>query len=469
VMGSADCTTVCQIQDQINNTVNAINGESYQPYAIQDYHLSYNGQPLQLPETPYPGFETAENQQKETFDQQYGAYAIIFTANNFGGGQQNPKTPLDPDLPGCIQTPFERGNLEARGTCGNELTYESEGVFWNKILRCQVQVRMIDVYYAPHQPYFLIGFKTWATNAGVKSGRNFLFLSDSDAPICIQTDCYNLHFCREQTDCWDNSITGERMFCASACLSLDCPQVGSFKYIGDPDLDDDTIHGFGICQGCMDCVYNDQVYVRTKEAKDTCTNVCQIPGASGFGMCPSCPSFNVAAVAASKGKNATSEDARDVNFNYIKCSEKSDCPTTNGKMFCASACFTAISSTASYYGISEQCYAGLGSGGGFCQPCDPQCIQEQSIFEPNKKCADVCDMDCPSCLPDEQCATDSLGAAGYDRETFLVPVPDESKIPPAHAPDPNKILATTKCKFDAGPYPEAGCEQCYNGCERVSC
>ena len=65
--------------------------------------------------------------------------------------------------------------------------------------------------------------------------------------------------------------------------------------------------------------------------------------------------------------------------------------------------------------------------------------------------------------------TELLIIIRYDRETFLVPVPDESKIPPAHAPDPNKILATTKCKFDAGPYPEAGCEQCYNGCERVSC
>jgi hypothetical protein len=313
-------------------------------------------------------------------------------------------------------------------------------------------------------------------------GRNVLFTSDSTTPICRPTDCEVRKACRRGSDCpavistqnAGGANIGIPRFCARRCVSGDCPIIGttSTRFLGFPDINPDpvdTVAGYGICQDCWDCVYDDEVYPEhgVDPSQLTCNIVCATltPDLQGiddyYGICPGCNSvlqlmraYNNS-FASGNGLtlpadfNAKPRNRRD---EYRRCTTDAQCNSAtnldeNGQppsstMWCAISCDSAISTLASKPGMAEYCnedetvypggmsalnaYIAADTRGkrevdlyGYCQPCSGSCSPER-IFEnfdnqyavPNalelRTCVEACNDACPRCLMDKMCATEAF-------------------------------------------------------------
>jgi len=299
-------------------------------------------------------------------------------------------------------------------------------------------------------------------------GRNVLFTSDSTNPICKPVDCENRKACRKHTDC---PSIGERTsnayiprFCAKRCVSGDCPIIGDYEttFLGFPDDPTATppSHGYGICQDCWDCVYDDEVYQEegTSLEENSCNRVCasftptsiQTPtGGNYYGICPGCNNVNDLMDEFRAGRSIANFDPKPRNFNegYKMCTEDAQCGNDDDgtPMFCAIECDTAKSTLAAKPGIGQYCNdkdtvfpggmaalqahkaanAGRGKADrflyGYCQPCTGSCSPER-LFENfdqdfsmglfgMKSCLQVCGTVCPRCFMDQLCVTNDYSTA----------------------------------------------------------
>ena len=67
-------------------------------------------------------------------------------------------------------------------------------------------------------------------------------------------------------------------------------------------------------------------------------------------------------------------------------------------LFCADKCLSASPDFTATYGIAYGC-SETGSGQGYCQKCDPQCVSDATVLPLGKACedVDVCGSKCPAC------------------------------------------------------------------------
>ena len=134
---------------------------------------------------------------------------------------------------------------------------------------CESAKRAVDVFYTLSQGYIRATLAAGYTgNDEVSQGRNVFFGGSSQAEVCVEAD-ESATLCRYQSDC-----TGG-YFCAESCISGLCglPPLWE-QYLGKPYAEG----GYGVCQGCSDCVHDDEIYdAETDQAASelTCTRTCQ--------------------------------------------------------------------------------------------------------------------------------------------------------------------------------------------------
>lgn len=232
---------------------------------------------------------------------------------------------------------------------------------------CNAVLRAVDVFYTLRFGYVRAILQAGYTGDGSNpQGRNLLFSGDSAAQPCVSYD-ENATLCLYQEDCVDG------YFCATNCINGRCllppgwrMQLGAIYSSG----------GYGVCQSCSDCVYDNEVYSDPTQVYGTatCNDAC-----AGYNPPTSDPGFTVAA--------------------FHKCSTSDDCEGTvdGSKLFCADSCLSASSETTATYGMANGC-SETGSGPGYCQKCDPQCVNDVNILPTGSVCEDICDNECPACF-----------------------------------------------------------------------
>jgi len=381
-----------------------------------------------------------------------GNWELRLRANSQGGSENNVRSVIDPD---SVVAPY--------GTDDNLIYDPITGEVWGVYKglaenpgRCQIATRMVDVVYAINSATssgVQLKFKMSscvALNAAERAtspptrnscpgypdgggyaeyGRNVLFTSDSISPLCVPSECEARQACRFHSDCPSND--GNPRFCARSCISGDCPKVGenTAQFMGRPD--EHGVSGFGVCQDCWDCVYDDEIYpVQGLSAgENKCARICAVisqaeaGGFAPYGLCPSCnqvATLMTAYVDGSISSNSYIPVADSVNMAYRRCATSADCG--DPALYCSVQCETGVSSLAPKPGLSEQCNAFSGTarsagGWGFCQPCVTGCssflsirdnYDDDGILIPSSlggitSCPGVCGLVCPRCFQDQLC------------------------------------------------------------------
>jgi len=426
-----------------------------------------------------------------------GTWNITFRANSQGGSENNPRLANDPDLAGLITNvvtgePITSGPLNPPN-----------------VGRCQVTVRTVDVVYAlasqasagvtlgfrmstcepltsAQQNLFLRpvdcpGYPAGWFRDGIlgtsQFGRNVLFSSDSVSPVCVPIDCDIRAPCRSHSECPFDPGSLVRRFCASSCIDGLCPLPAGWETkIGrksGPPID-----GYGVCQDCTYCVFNDDVYADAGTASQpNCTSACAYdPNDSQLylaGLCPGCNTMSGLVDAYVDGTVSTTYVPAPFNLNpaYKQCATTADC---DAGLYCATLCASAISSLAFYPGLAEYCDSTTGTGAGFCQPCATGCQSDLLIrdnFNPNGSvitplpttCNAICGSTCPRCQLDTWC--NSTNPNAFDAREFFLADPLWNYMMVANRTNASEyagfedttLLVTGGFTPSYGPFPRSGC------------
>ena len=149
---------------------------------------------------------------------------------------------------------------------------------------CESALRAIDVFYTLRTGSLRATLKAGYTGPEkMPQGRNLFLGGSSQAKVCVEMD-ENANICEDQSSCIDG------YFCSESCISGLC---------GLPSMWENNLGkayaegGYGVCQNCSDCVYDDEVYdpaTGLTANKPTCSEACK-------GLAPSSaqPDFTVAA------------------------------------------------------------------------------------------------------------------------------------------------------------------------------
>jgi len=465
------CTGKCNIYDQYDTATAVPFLAGFEAFTstsqvgVYDQVITYGYHPTALWQLQTPSVTPRETA--------VGAWELTFRANSKGGGENNPKFAVEPDLIAAGEI-----NLILDPVTGQSL---GDGLDIAPG-RCLVAARTIDAYYAVNgassdgitmkfkmsqcdtidtagERNSCLGYPTGNKKEAVQ-GRNVLFASDSTNPICRPSDCMARVTCRSSADCPPlGDPTGVLLprFCAKRCISGDCPVVGtsSKQFIGFPsEVHDPNQNGYGVCQDCWDCVYDDEVYDETATVR-ACNEVCKMieDDDTGYGLCPGCNSVPDLMVDYEDNNGNLPSDyyakPRAFNSEYKLCTTSDQCGTG---MWCSVGCDTAVSSLATQPGMAEYCdvrstvypggmsalFASFDSNKdfqlqrGFCQPCSGGCSPERifenfaeayaSDFFDQKSCPDVCGTECPRCFMDMLCNSEAFVQPGMTTNAAIMSV-----------------------------------------------
>jgi len=465
------CTRQCDVYDQYNSSMMVPFLKGFGSFYANDTLLVET--PIEVPGRQPIDLRSIHNIPLLPGETLPGNWNLRFRANTYGGPENNVRSTIDADeiegsqVSNCVEDSTFPNTSPFYNPCNYILDPITDEIFgairgdeiWAG--RCQVAVRMIDVYYAINAATsngVILKFKMSTCQrltgsqqidefrnncAGypdgddpAQNGRNVLFTSDSTSPLCVPTECVARQACRFHTDCPSND--GHPRFCARKCISGDCPKVGveSARFLGRPDIP--GVSGYGVCQECFDCAYDDELYpvAGLTKGENTCARQCAVLSpaeANGFGpygLCPGCNQLSTlmtAFVDGSIAANAYVPTPDNVNPAYMRCASSADC---GAGLYCSVQCDTNVASLAPKYGMSEACNEFNGvptsSGGwGFCQPCSTGCkswlfirdnYDNDGEFRPNTidnitECPDVCGLRCPRCFMDKLCEGERIMSA----------------------------------------------------------